>query len=249
MTASVPKLDPLPLGRGVRMLSRVAPGVRAVTRQIQPYTRWWNDQNQMAARGDGPLLVVVGDSTAIGIGASAPERGYVGRLRDHMRRQHHEGWRVVNLALSGARVSDAIDRQIPIIERLQPDLVICCVGTNDVVWERQTGLRARLHQLAGGLPSGSHFSTLAGSSDRARAANRAIHHAARSHGLHLVNPWEEPGPPPRERLARDWFHPNDTGHELMARAFSRNLTAAVPGPGFGNNGSEGSVPERGAGPN
>lgn len=224
MTSSAPKLEPLPLGRGVRLLSLVAPGVRAVTRQIEPYTRWWNDQNQAAVGDHGPLLCVVGDSTAIGIGASAPERGYVGRLQVRLSQHHGEPWRVMNLALSGARVSDAIDRQLPLVDRFRPDLVVCCVGTNDVVWERRSGLRDQLRRLAGGLPAGSHVSTLAGSSDRARAANRAIRQAARDHGLNLVNPWVEPGPPNRERLARDWFHPNDTGYELMAQAFARTMT-------------------------
>jgi lysophospholipase L1-like esterase len=230
MTSLTPKLEPLPLGRGVRLLSLVAPGVRAVTRQIEPYTRWWDDQNRVAVGNQGPLLVVVGDSTAIGIGASTPQRGYVGRLQAHLSEHHGQPWRVVNLALSGARVGDAIERQLPLVERLDPDQLVCCVGTNDVVWERQNGLRDQLRQLVAGLPAGSHLSTLAGSSTRARAANRAIRQAAQHHELTLVNPWAEPGPPHRERLARDWFHPNDIGHELMAQAFANAMTGSGPDP-------------------
>ena len=234
MTASVPKLVPLPVGWTIRMLGSMLPGVRAALRQIDPYTAWWNKQNQNAVAMTGPLLAVVGDSTAIGIGASAPHRGFVGQVRDRLHEHHQGSWRVINLALSGARIQDALDRQLPVVEHLRPDLVICCIGTNDVVWDRETtALPSKLHQLAAGLPVGSYLSTLSGTSKRAQLANSAILSAADDHKLVVVNPWDEPGPPPKQRLAGDRFHPNDIGYELMGRAFARHLglpdAGEVPG--------------------
>ncbi|MEM7273929.1 MAG: SGNH/GDSL hydrolase family protein [Actinomycetota bacterium] len=244
---AVPPLTPKPPGRGLRSVGLVVPGVRRITAQIAPYTHWWSDQNQTALTADGPLLAVIGDSTAIGIGASEPGRGYVGLLRDALDRRDGyrpvatDGgpsgprWRVINLAQSGARVADAIDRQEPILSMLAatptatPTVVICTIGTNDVVWSAETTLlRERLRTLGSRLPAGALLSLVAGGSPRAVLANRAIKEIAAAGDHRLIDPWREPGPPPRERLASDRFHPNDLGYRLMTRPFARALGAPAP---------------------
>jgi lysophospholipase L1-like esterase len=63
----------------------------------------------------------------------------------------------------------------------------------------------------------------AGRSGRARLVNRAMRTAAADAGLAWVNPWNEPGPGPSQRLASDRFHPNDLGYTLMARPLGRQL--------------------------
>lgn len=231
---SVPPLHPKPPGVALRTLGLVVPGIRRVSAQIKPYTEWWSEQNQTALTTDGPLLAVIGDSTAIGIGASSPEHGYVGRLRDSLTERDAAPWRVVNLAQSGARVSDGLERQLPIVEELQrrpspPDLTLCLIGTNDVVWSSDTTvLRDRLKRLIAGLPPESLVGVVAGGSPRARVANRAVRSAANSSGMSVIDPWREPGPPPPMRLAEDRFHPSDLGHALMARPFARHLDAPEP---------------------
>jgi lysophospholipase L1-like esterase len=205
-----------------------------VTAQIAPYTRYWSDQNQAAARSDGPLLLVIGDSTALGIGASAPDRGYVGLLRRSLALRDERPWRVINLAQSGARTSDGLHRQLPILADLigsgrRPTEVVCCIGTNDVVWSTDTGrVRNRLQTLIGQLPPGSTVGLVAGGSPRARLVNRAVRNAAAEGGCGLVDPWREPGPPAGVRLAADRFHPNDLGYTLMARPFARHLGGPEP---------------------
>jgi lysophospholipase L1-like esterase len=249
MADPVPKLAPRPLSRTMRLLSVVHPGIRAITAQIGPYTAWWDEQNRQAATASGPLLVAVGDSTAIGIGASAPQRGYVGLLQQRLNQpgtghqpatanqpattnQEAAPWRVVNLALSGARVDDALERQLPALAGLEPDLVVCCIGTNDVVWGRETGrLREQLRNLVGRLPDRTLIGALAGGSARARLANRALRGAAGERGMTLVNPWAEPTPPGLQRLASDRFHPSDVGYELMAIPFYRALGLPAGGAG------------------
>ena len=109
----VPTLEPKLPGVGLRSLGVVLPGIRSTTSQIKPFTKWWSDQNQTALAASGPLLVVIGDSTAIGIGASAPDRGYVGLLRDALSERDGLPWRVVNLAQSGAKTTDGLERQLP----------------------------------------------------------------------------------------------------------------------------------------
>ncbi len=192
--------------------------------QIEPYTKWWDEQNQQAAAAAGPLLVGLGDSTAIGIGATDPQRSYVGLVHRRLRAHQGEPWRMINLALSGARVSDALDRQLPILAGLRADIVVCCIGTNDLVWGKETtALRAQLRQLVLCLPGDTVIGTLAGGSARALMANRALRNAAKEQGLTTLDPWSEATPTGHERLARDRFHPNDLGYELMAVPFYRAL--------------------------
>lgn len=223
MADPVPRLTPRPLSRAVRLASLVHAGIRTTTAQIEPYTAWWDAQNQAAADGDGPLLVAVGDSTAIGIGASIPERSYVGRLH-HRLRERDPAWRAVNLALSGARVADALDRQLPALAGLGADLVVCCIGTNDLVWGKETtALRDQLRRLVAELPDGAVVGRPAGGSPRARMASRALHNAGRERGLAVIDPWAEPTPEGQERLAVDRFHPNDLGYELMEIPYARAL--------------------------
>lgn len=230
---SMPHLEPTKPGLLLRLAGAVAPGVREVTTQIEPYTHWWNEQNQSVLDHDGPLMVVIGDSTAIGIGASAPDNGYVGRLRKLLTQRDGEPWAALNLAQSGARVEDGIDRQLPIALDLvrtgrSPSLVICCIGTNDVVWSLDTtGTRERLGRLMERLPRPALFCLVAGGSPRARVINRGIRHRARELGHDVVNPWAEPGPPAMRRLAADRFHPNDLGYALMANALARPLATPL----------------------
>ena len=230
----MPPLHPKRPGLALRALGLVVPGVRRVSAQIEPYTKWWSDQNQSALLADGPLLAVIGDSTAIGIGASSPELGYVGLVREALDRRDGQRWRVVNLAQSGARVADGVDRQLPILAELcrtrrVPDLTITVIGTNDVVWSSDTtALRERLRTLIAGLPADSIVGVVAGGSERARVANRAIRNAVVEHDMVALDPWREPGPTPQLRLASDRFHPSDLGYALMARPFARLLDAPLP---------------------
>ncbi|MFV0260650.1 MAG: SGNH/GDSL hydrolase family protein [Acidimicrobiales bacterium] len=227
---TVPVLRAKPPGAPVRILATVTPRIRAVTDQIEPYTRWWNGNNQAAVGATGPLLVAVGDSTAIGIGASAPGRGYVRLLLDLLREHRDPRWRAINLGQSGARADDAIERQLPAARRLDPDLVVCCVGTNDLVWTLSTsGLRRDLRAIVDGLPMTSIVGLPAGASPRARAARRVVVASGRERGLAVVDPWSEPAPGGEARLAVDRFHPSDLGYRLMAAPFARRLGLPVDG--------------------
>lgn len=230
MTSTIPSLVARKPSRLVRIASRFVEGIRETTDQIEPYTRWWDDQNQRAAAGTGPLLVAIGDSTAIGIGASSPDRSYVGVLQRSLSERDGTPWRVVNLALSGARLSDALDRQLPIAAELRADVVTCSIGVNDIVWTRRTGpLQERVRRLIAGLPPQSIVGRIAGGSDRSRLANEVLVERAAARGLPVVDPWREPGAPYRDRRSVDGYHPNDTGYELMARPFGRQLGLTYPG--------------------
>ena len=227
---SVPPLVVNPSGRGLRAIGLVVRGVRRVAKQVDPYTNWWSDQNQNALVADGPLWISIGDSTCLGIGASAAESGWVGRTLEALR-ETNPSWRVINLAMSGARLCDSLEFHTPIVEALvaaghRPAITTACVGTNDVLWGRTnvTELRDQVEDLADRLPRPTVMATIAGSSSRVALTNRALKQAATDRDLALVDPWREPGPGRVfDRVAEDRFHPNDVGHQLMSDAFVRAI--------------------------
>ncbi|MEM8708415.1 MAG: SGNH/GDSL hydrolase family protein, partial [Actinomycetota bacterium] len=96
-----------------RTLSRLSRPVRSVSSTIDPTERRWHElaaTNLAAAEGDDPppLWVVLGDSTAQGIGASELEHSWVPRLRaalDADDRPHA----LLNLSRSGAHSTHVID--------------------------------------------------------------------------------------------------------------------------------------------
>jgi hypothetical protein len=58
---------------------RWADGVTAMREDCAAYARYWQAHNDQVLTMDGPLWVVLGDSTAQGLGAPSPDGGYVGQ--------------------------------------------------------------------------------------------------------------------------------------------------------------------------
>jgi lysophospholipase L1-like esterase len=211
-------LNDRPPGPFVTLASRLLPGVRTVQEQIGPYAEAWRRHNIAALAATGPLWVALGDSMTQGIGAPAYDRGWVGQLAARM-----PGWRVVNLAISGGRVRDVLDRQLPALSALGavPDLVTVLAGSNDLMNPRYreqlgTDLRALLQRLPAGTVVGNQPGTYAA----ALEVNRIIDDAVAEHGLVLAELRD-----PRTRhwsgkLAADHFHPNERGYAGMAEIFA-----------------------------
>jgi len=77
-------------------------------------------------------VAVLGDSLAVGIGASLPEHTFGNRMLTHLQEKHQH---VVlhNFGQPGAKVRDVILHQLPLVKKVKAQLVICIVGSNDVV--------------------------------------------------------------------------------------------------------------------
>src|SRR5436189_5769259 len=82
------------------------PGMRRVHAQVAVYAKAWDEANEQALVAPGPLWVVLGDSTAQGIGAPSPDEGYVGQVHRLLTTTSGEPWRVLNLSKSGGKVAD-----------------------------------------------------------------------------------------------------------------------------------------------
>ena len=197
---------------------------------VERYAAEWAAANALAATAPGPLWVVLGDSAAQGVGATAYDHGWVGIVRDRLRARDGLPWRVINLSRSGARTRDVLDEQWPALRQLGAhlgaDLVTAVVGGNDALHSRRARWLADAHDLVASLPPGAVVSTVARGifEGKTRAVNAQIRAEAAERGLRVADLWAHTGPP-YKGLYFDGFHPNDAGYVQWADA----VWAALPG--------------------
>ncbi len=213
-------------GPAMRAFNLVVPGVRRVRAQGDPYAQaWWDASRDALARG-GRRWVVLGDSMSQGVGASAYDAGWVGRLATRLRADGHD-LAVVNLSATGARTTDVLERQLPAMQALPaptdgagPDLVTVLVGSNDLFGGRaaRAALPDAMAELVDRLPDGAVIATLPQPSAAARAANVPIDRAGESGRLHVVDMRRDGPESWRGKVASDFFHPNDVGYEAITDA-------------------------------
>lgn len=204
------------------------PGLRRVHAQVAVYAKAWDEANALALASSGPLWVVLGDSTAQGIGALGPDQGYVGQVHKMLSAATGKPWRVLNLSKSGAKVADVLAAQVPRLEALDvaPDLVTLAIGSNDVIRRTPLPLLGRdLREILGRLPAGSVVATLPAGlfRERADAIDAVIRSAAAERGLRVVELGAHTGPPWEGKYAEDRFHPNAHGYSFYAAAFAEAL--------------------------
>ncbi|MEA2901147.1 MAG: hypothetical protein QOH36_1034 [Actinomycetota bacterium] len=204
------------------------PGLRRVHAQVAVYAKAWDGANALALAATGPLWVVLGDSTAQGIGAPSPDEGYVGQVHRMLEATTGQTWRVLNLSKSGERAAGLLATQVPRLEALDvvPDLVTCAIGSNDII--RRTPLpqlERDLREILGRLPPGSVVATMPAGLWRERvvAIDAIIRSAAAAGGLHVADVGARTGPPWEGKYAEDRFHPGALGYADWAAAFAEAL--------------------------
>lgn len=197
------------------------------------HSKWWRDRGKT----DGELLyVAIGDSAAQGIGASAPDRSYVGLIAEHAREASGRSIRVVNLSVSGATTQLAVRDQLPRFRSLHPDLVTVAIGANDIADWNPTAFERNIRSIFAELPAHAIVADLPcfhlrHNERKVAEANRILRAIAREHGL-IVAPLHELT---RRRglrgilteFANDMFHPNDHGYRVWAEAFQPMVEVRV----------------------
>jgi acyl-CoA thioesterase-1 len=207
---------------------RWADGVTAMRADCVAFADHWQAHNEQVLRAAGPLWVVLGDSTAQGLGAPSPRDGYVGQVLDVLRRRTGLPWRVLNLSASGSLIRDVLDHQLPLLPA-SPDLVTCGIGVNDVLYTSPGklfgDLRALLaavpdHTIMLDLPVPAGYAGLLGLAGRPYMTriNRTLHEAAAARGLPVAEVSTHFLPPWAGKFASDYFHPSQDGYRDWTRA-------------------------------
>lgn len=214
-------VSPRPPARWLVALGWVLPGVRTVRRQTAPYGEAWRQQNIRALMSTGPLWVVLGDSLSQGLGASAYDRGWVGQLRDRLAGEGHS-FRIVNLSVSGARIHEVLESQLPALEALRPaaDLVTLLVGSNDLFRSGdRDALAATYGRLLRRLPPRSIVATLPNPTRTARLLNETVQTVAEERDFVIADTRDPRTRTWRGKLSTDHFHPNERGYTSIADIF------------------------------
>jgi lysophospholipase L1-like esterase len=180
-------------------------------------------------------VVWLGDSTAAGVGAS----GRAGAVPVQVAEGLAPAVDLTVLARGGAKVGDVVERQVPEVAGLDPDVVFVSVGANDTV--HLTGRRRferRYLALVEALPDDARV-VLLGVPDmgsiprlaqplralagwRGRQLDRVVRDVAAATGAAYVDIAGVTGPPfraePERFYAGDEYHPSDEGYRLWAEA-------------------------------
>jgi acyl-CoA thioesterase I len=233
---------------GVRAgkLGRWTDGVATMRGNRVEFAAYWHAHNERvrrerASQGEkdrDPLWVVIGDSTAQGLGAPGPQGGYVGQTLTQLRRTTGRHWRVINLAVSGSLMRDVLAEQIPQLanEDEKPDLVTCGAGVNDILFSAPAKLFADLRALLNAVPDETilldlplpgGFWWIVGhmSVPYITRINRVIREVADERSLPVAEVSTQFIAPWAGKFACDNFHPSQDGY----RDWTRALLAAIPG--------------------
>ena len=207
---------------------RWADGVTAMRADCIAFADHWQAHNEQVLQASGPLWVVLGDSTAQGLGAPNPEDGYVGQVLDALRQRTGLPWRVLNLSASGSLIRDVLATQLTRLP-VSADLVTCGIGVNDVLYSGPGRLFADLRALLTAvpdrtvvldLPVPAGYAGLLGRAGRPYLTriNRTIHEVAAVRGLPVAEVSTHFLPPWSGKFASDCFHPSQDGYRDWTRA-------------------------------
>ena len=212
---------------------RLAENAAVLNETLPIHSQWWRDH----AKEKGELLyVAIGDSAAQGIGASKPNRGYVGILADHIRLSTERTVRVINLSVSGATVHLAVRDQLPRFVKLDPDVVTIAIGANDIALWDATLFETGIRQIFAALPAHAIVADLPcfhlpHNERKVAVANGILRGVAAEFGLSVVplhTTTKRQGlRSVATQFANDFFHPNDRGYRVWAEAFLPELSADI----------------------
>jgi lysophospholipase L1-like esterase len=186
--------------------------------------------------GENPLrLLVLGDSTAVGVGTDTQLTGLPGNLARELHDRWSRGVDWIAIGESGATSRDIIERFLPIALEHEFDFVFLTIGANDALKIRTRGafsrdVRSILSQLRdrnpdavlmmSSLPAFSRFELL----PQPLKHNLYLHSSSLESGARAVvatfdNAFMSPKPPPYTEgfFASDRFHPSSQGYRDWAR--------------------------------
>ncbi len=187
-------------------------------------------------------MVWLGDSLSVGVGASGPDK----TLPHVVSRKLGGTIDLTVLGASGARASDVIVDQLPLLAEMKPDVVFIEIGSNDVIHVTpRPRFRSEMEMILDfvdavnpaqvvvlGVPAfgsvklfGQPLRWFAGI--QGKFLNDDVRRAAELHGAVYVDIAAHTGAAiarePDRLLASDLFHLSDDGYELWADAVVQTL--------------------------
>ncbi len=198
--------------------------------------------------GEPLTLVVLGDSSVAGVGADAAEDtltyGVAKALSDQYRVSLHA------LGVSGSRLANVVREQLPQVEGLDPDILLVCVGTNDVthgttVREARRQLRLLVEGLARVAPEAKVIVSGLPPAETSVAFHRPLRDLLGLRALLFTRLYRAELTPhgisvfdiakltksafsgKREMFSADLFHPSSAGYAFLGTIYGRAVREAL----------------------
>jgi len=203
------------------------------------YADYWNKEKTRADLSNPIVYVTLGDSAAQGIGASSPQKGYVGLIGKRLDQEKNRPVHIINLSKSGAKIGDVLDTQLPQLKDTKPDIITIEIGANDIASFNKDIFEKQSKELFERLPGNTVISDIPFFGGRSRfdpkqgenvlVANTILQKFASEKSMQLVPlyeatkrrnnyPWS---------YAIDYFHPNDIGYQTWADVFWDRITSKI----------------------
>jgi len=198
--------------------------------------------------GEPLTLVVLGDSSVAGVGADAAEDtltyGVAKALSDQYRVSLHA------LGVSGSRLANVVNQQLPHLEGLEADIVLVCVGTNDVthgttIREARRQLRLLVEGLALVAPDAKVIVSGLPPAETSTAFHRPLRDLLGFRALLFTRLYRAELTPngisvfdiakltksafhgKREMFSADRFHPSSAGYAFLGTVYGRAVREAL----------------------
>jgi lysophospholipase L1-like esterase len=198
--------------------------------------------------GEPLTLVVLGDSSVAGVGADAAEDtltyGVAKALSDQYRVSLHA------LGVSGSRLASVVSQQLPQLEGLEADIVLVCVGTNDVthgttIREARRQLQLLVEGLARVAPDAKVIVSGLPPAETSTAFHRPLRDLLGFRALLFTRLFRAELTPhgisvfdiakltksafhgKREMFSADRFHPSSAGYAFLGTIYGRAVREAI----------------------
>jgi acyl-CoA thioesterase-1 len=216
------------------LVAYVAYRLWQLNQEVRTYKYYWQ---QRAKRRESAELIYIalGDSSAQGVGASHPELGYVGLIADQLATSSGRQVHVINLSVSGARLRDVTQNQLPRLAKLPTGpgaFITLAVGANDMADFDEKQFTQEVSVLFAHLPSQTVVADVAyfGGGRKRKleqhvlVANKIIKQAAAKHNLTMA---------PLHKVTKDndslltmsvdLLHPSNRGYRNWYEAFRQAM--------------------------
>lgn len=202
---------------------------------VKSHKSYWNNIINEPFEADDQMYVALGDSAAQGIGANKPQNGYVSLIAKELARKTNKNVHTVNLSVTGARLQDTIDVQLPKLKNLPVNdetVITLEIGANEMLNYDASKFRHKMDTLLSVMPKQTIVSDIpyfgGGRYRRLEPnvlqANRVITELAEKYNLRLA-PLHQVTKQRNNLFSNsaDFFHPSNSGYKNWFEAFRKAL--------------------------
>lgn len=190
------------------------------------YSGYWKEE--LIDSGEY-TVVIMGDSTALGVGASNPKNSFASLVKEKIKLQKRSSVRIVNLSATNVTYEEIYNTQLPRLKDYDADAVIIVAGRANI--DRKKFEETTVNTFFSELPSGiSYVTEIPGNYDEGRnlivkELNRQIKKIAEGNGIEVIPLYDVTTDKKYDLTYYDWdfIHPNDKGHEVWAELISERL--------------------------